>query len=205
VSVSFPHAAWGKRASRYCVDARPAFRSGATWDLEVRSKTKDPIHLTFEGVDDVPIEHEVWLVDVGSGVSQDLRRERSYLLPPLAGDGVHGLRLLIGTREYVAGRREADGLAPGRFALEPNFPNPFNPTTTIRFSLPSREAVDLRVYGIDGRRVATLIGGDSFDPGRYAVDWDGRSESGRPAASGVYFFRLAAGPFQETRKMVLVR
>jgi hypothetical protein len=88
--------------------------------------------------------------------------------------------------------------------LSQNYPNPFNPATTIRFGLTARATVSLRIYDAAGRLVRVLVG-EPRDAGRYSEDWDGRDNAGRSVASGVYFYRLQAGAFEQTRKMVLLR
>jgi hypothetical protein len=93
---------------------------------------------------------------------------------------------------------------PASFALYQNVPNPFNPATTIRFDLPRRERVRLAVYDTSGRLVRTLVDGVR-EPGVKSVAWDGRNGIGRPVASGVYFYRITAGEFVQTRKMLLLQ
>jgi subtilisin family serine protease len=100
----------------------------------------------------------------------------------------------------VAGGRDI----PERFALHDNYPNPFNPVTTIRYDLPHPSNVRLDVFNVRGERVATLVDGRRPE-GRHAVEWNGRASSGQSVAAGVYFYRLRAGEFMETRKMVLVK
>ncbi|MCK4656742.1 MAG: T9SS type A sorting domain-containing protein, partial [candidate division Zixibacteria bacterium] len=85
-----------------------------------------------------------------------------------------------------------------------NYPNPFNPSTTIRFYLSDRGVVDLAVYNILGRKVATLVESD-VDAGWQEVIWDGTSSSGDKVASGIYFYRLTSGEFIETKKMLLLK
>jgi hypothetical protein len=93
---------------------------------------------------------------------------------------------------------------PEQYYLEQNYPNPFNPTTTIRYSLPARSSVELAVFSVDGRLVRVLETGTK-PMGTYEAVWDGHDASGAPVASGVYFYRLNAGSFSETRKMVLMK
>ncbi|HEX6943502.1 MAG TPA: choice-of-anchor D domain-containing protein, partial [Gemmatimonadaceae bacterium] len=93
---------------------------------------------------------------------------------------------------------------PTRFALSPNYPNPFNPATRIAYDLPRAVQVSLRVYDVGGRQVAELVRGTQ-PAGRYEIGWDGRNASREPVASGVYFYRLIAGEFVQTRKMVLLK
>jgi len=97
----------------------------------------------------------------------------------------------------------ADGMGEV-FALHQNRPNPFNPTTTIAFTLRSEAAVEISVYDLSGRRVAVLTEGE-MPAGGHSVVWDGRGDGDRPVASGVYFYRLSVGDAFETGKMVLLK
>jgi hypothetical protein len=92
-----------------------------------------------------------------------------------------------------------DVQAPHTFALQQNYPNPFNPSTTISFSLPSRSFVSLKVIDVMGHDVATLIS-EEMPAGNFARQWNASS-----LPSGVFFYRLQAGLFSETRKLVLLR
>jgi flagellar hook assembly protein FlgD len=85
------------------------------------------------------------------------------------------------------------------FNLQQNFPNPFNPSTTIQFSLPKNGHASLQICNLLGEEVATLVSGD-LQAGQHSIRWDA---TGKP--SGVYFYRLQAGQFTETKKLVLLR
>lgn len=91
--------------------------------------------------------------------------------------------------------------------LEPNFPNPFNPETSIVYGVPeglgTGDPMQLEVYTVDGRRVRTL----EVDrrPGWHSVVWDGRDDAGQPAAAGLYISRYAAGAMVKTGKMTMVK
>jgi hypothetical protein len=98
-----------------------------------------------------------------------------------------------------------DDASTPRFALEQNVPNPASPATSVRFRLPQQEIVRLAVYDAAGRLVATLVDGTALGPGEHEARWDGQSDGGRAAAPGVYAYRLVAGRFSETRKLLLVR
>ena len=95
-------------------------------------------------------------------------------------------------------------LTPAEFALAPNFPNPFNPSTTIRYQLAREVPVRLEIFNIQGQRVRTLIHAVQ-SAGFYSVEWDGRNDAGQPVASGTYIYRLQAGPFVQTRQMTLMK
>jgi len=94
---------------------------------------------------------------------------------------------------------------PGQFRLQQNYPNPFNPTTTIEYDLSRQETVTLTVYDILGRKVKTLMDNRPQHAGRHWVVWNGADANGRPVSSGIYFYRLTAGAFSESRKMILVK
>ena len=115
-----------------------------------------------------------------------------------------GSRSDMGAHYFPHGLAVRSDHHPIPFALAQNFPNPFNPTTTIRFSLPDAGHVRLVVYALTGQGVRRLIDG-TMDAGAHAVLWDGRDESGRPAASGVYLYRLTSGQRNAVGKMMLVR
>jgi predicted outer membrane repeat protein len=89
--------------------------------------------------------------------------------------------------------------------LHQNHPNPFNPQTTIAFEIPKQEVVSLRVFDMAGRMVRSLITAEPQTPGRHEVVWNGRDDSGRQVASGTYFYRLEAGSYSETKRMVLIK
>ena len=95
--------------------------------------------------------------------------------------------------------------ARSNYLLYQNFPNPFNPETAIRFGLPQKSAVTLKIFDLSGREVATLTENEQLEAGRYQRYWNGRDVLGRPVASGIYFCRLIAGSFSTMRKMTLVK
>jgi hypothetical protein len=95
--------------------------------------------------------------------------------------------------------------APTRYAAHVNFPNPFNPATVIVYDLAAEQEVELRIYSVSGRLVRNLVEGLSHEPGRHTITWDGRDNSGHEVSSGVYFYRIDAGPLKKARKMVLLR
>ncbi len=97
----------------------------------------------------------------------------------------------------------ADG-PPFAFRLAQNQPNPFNPSTEIRFAVATAGRVDLAVYDLTGRRIRTLVAA-SLPAGEHAVRWDGDDENGAPLASGLYLYRVTAGGQSQMRKMMLVK
>jgi len=93
---------------------------------------------------------------------------------------------------------------PERFSLS-NYPNPFNPATTIAFDLPRAARVTLSVSNLLGRKVSTLVSGELMRAGHHTIDWNGRTDDGTAAASGVYFYRLTVDEQVHTKKMLMIR
>jgi len=113
------------------------------------------------------------------------------------------ISVIEGDNEYFSA--VASVKLPGAsVTLSQNVPNPFNPETTIRFTLPSSERVSLAIYSANGALVRTLV--DGVQPtGTHDFTWNGQDSKGNAVSSGVYFYRLTAGKFNETRKMVLLK
>jgi hypothetical protein len=102
------------------------------------------------------------------------------------------------------GSGPTDGLLPSGYVLHQNHPNPFNPTTTIEYSLPRRGHVTVEVFNVLGQRVRTLV--DRVESaGSHAVVWNGTDASGEPVATGLYLYRLQAGRHIELKKMLLMK
>jgi len=99
--------------------------------------------------------------------------------------------------------REATG-SPASYHLFPNYPNPFNPETQIRYQLPKRADVQIAIYSISGQLMKTVLD-ESQPAGTYIARWDGTDEQGQHVASGVYLYALKAGEFVQVRKISLVR
>lgn len=93
---------------------------------------------------------------------------------------------------------------PDRYDLHANFPNPFNPVTTIRYDLKAEGVVSLNIYNLLGQKVRTLVESRQ-SAGFKTVDWDGRNDAGQQVATGIYLYRLDAGDFVRTRKMLLIK
>lgn len=95
-----------------------------------------------------------------------------------------------------------ESTVPQEFYLEQNYPNPFNPSTVITYGLPKDQNVTLKIFDITGREVVTLVN-NLLAAGTYTVSWNGKTSSGTTAASGTYIYRLQAGDYVRTMKMIL--
>jgi hypothetical protein len=148
----------------------------------------------------------VWQRNDGLFADVEVRQDAAPAFADLDGDGK--LDLVIG--EYVGNFtyfkniiptavKSGQSTRPSDFSLEQNFPNPFNPGTTITFTLQTAANVSLKVYDLLGRNVAVLL--DAHEgAGRHEVRWDASSFAG-----GMYFYRLNAGSFDAVKNMVLAK
>ena len=93
---------------------------------------------------------------------------------------------------------------PSRFKLYRNYPNPFNPTTTISYQLPEDSEVELKIYNIKGQKIKNLVN-ELLPAGAHSIIWNGRDSNGNRVGSGIYFYKLKVGDFQKVRKMMLVK
>jgi len=88
---------------------------------------------------------------------------------------------------------------PLAFSLEQNYPNPFNPTTKIKYSIPRRSNLTLKIYNVLGQEVATLVN-EAKPAGSYEINWNANK-----CASGIYFYQIKSGEFIKTKKMILLK
>ena len=109
-------------------------------------------------------------------------------------------------RTFSTGKtlRVEEDILPGEFKLFQNYPNPFNPTTSIRYQIPETGLVTLKVYDVLGREVATLVN-EEKPAGTYEIEFDSHSGEARNLTSGIYFYKMQAGDFIDTKKFVLIK
>lgn len=94
---------------------------------------------------------------------------------------------------------------PEKYSLSQNFPNPFNPSTQINYSLKQPETVNLKIFNVLGQEVVSLVNSKAQKEGSYSITWNGTDKNGIQVGSGVYFYRIEAGEFVKTKKMLLLR
>ena len=93
---------------------------------------------------------------------------------------------------------------PTKFGISQNYPNPFNPTTTLKYQLPEFSAVNISIYDMLGNLVKTLLN-TSESPGYKSVQWNATNNQGEPVSAGVYLYKIQAGDFIDTKKMILLK
>jgi hypothetical protein len=206
------------RARHLASDVRPLPDNGgewgAVWAFDAAKQFShesggDEVTITFEGLDDLPPDAHVALVDrtldrkvtIADGVDyRYFLGRRDYVKK----HDQARFRLIVGTESFVREAAAEMVELPTKTALYQNYPNPFNPATVIRYEVAEAGEVTIRIYNVRGALVTTLYDGHR-KPGRYEVGWNGENRRGEPVSSGVYFYRMETPGFVETRKMVLLR
>lgn len=182
-------------------------KNGTTDDFEFAGKLAflgDPdgdgqneVAMSFQGVDDsLYVFNEVFNPADSTytrTVESAVPHPNRAFLRVISGDGL-GVRIV---HDRV--------IVPSDFELHPNYPNPFNPATTFSFTLPLDKRVSVRIYDVTGRLVRTLVNDEMYSEGTHNVTWDGLGNSGRPVASGNYFYTLEWGQFRHARQMILIK
>ena len=188
---------------------RPASRDGGDWELEVTATPSlletGPlaVRVALDELGVRPADFDLHVLDLDRTAPVVLE-DGTFELELRADRPVRRLRLIAGTDAYADAARDGVPLEPLDFALAPAYPNPFAGSATLAYDVAERTDVVLDVFDILGRRVAVLADG-VHDAGRYTVQWDGRTAGGARAANGVYLYRLRAGSFTATHKVVLLR
>ena len=153
----------------------------------------------------MPPEFEVWLVDEAVTIAQNLRENNRYIVAVADEEHPKRLKLVVGKSGFVSEKLAAIQAIPSTYELSQNFPNPFNPATTIRYGLPNAERVTLKVYDLLGEEVITLVDAEQKTAGYHVAIWDGRNQAGELVTSGLYIYQIHAGHFNMTKKMALVK
>ena len=93
---------------------------------------------------------------------------------------------------------------PNQYLLHQNYPNPFNPITTLRYNVPEKILVRISIFDISGNPIKTLVN-EIKSAGFYSARWDAINDKGLPISAGVYFYKIQAGNFVDTKKMILLK
>jgi len=204
ISLYFPHRDWDVPFSHFNTDVRPEFDASQQWAFEVSTNQEGPIELAFSGIDSVPAGYEVYLVDKQMHHRQDLRESSTYSIRGREQDIEGRFVIVVGKSEFVSEELNDLDAIPESIAVVA-YPNPFQSYMTIELGLPEASDVSIDVYDLLGKRVTTLIKGESLNAGTHAVQWSGDDAIGRPLANGIYVFAIQTGASRITKKVVLLR
>jgi hypothetical protein len=197
----FKRPEWDPVFSEFATDIRPGVADIEEWEMTVRSSDRKEVSLSFQGIHRVPEQFAVYLIDRARARAVNLRENSLYNFVPST--KITAMSVVVGKPELV--QEKLKGLLPTRFELLANYPNPFNPSTTIPIAIPIQSEVTLDVYNVLGQHVRRLREGP-LEPGRYYFEWDGSNDAGVKVASGVYFARMRArGHADYANKMLLLK
>ena len=118
---------------------------------------------------------------------------------------LHSVRPSISyTSDATLAVNEKSDILPKEFALHDNYPNPFNPTTTIRFDLPKATDVSILIFNVLGQKIKT-IDMSQINPGYHSIVWNATNDYGSQVGAGMYFYQLRTDDFVKTKKMILLK
>jgi len=216
VALHFPEAA--VLVASKAVDPTPL--SINTVDLQTKA-TGECLESVLVHAEDATVEvadlgFGEWAITNGAaGDTCRVNDDAYYTYDPVQGDNVYVLGVVSfdyglykieprGDSDIAVNPVGVDNPVASKLGLAQNMPNPFNPKTTIAFTLPAPQDVAIDVFDIAGRKVVTLID-DSLGAGQHFVEWTGRDADGQKVASGIYFYRMTAGEEEFSKKMVLLK
>lgn len=192
----------GEESVPHAGSFKPPSEQGRAWvlDLTNRSRHAQETRLRLKSQGNLPSGQKRYVMD--------LDEERR--VPPGAQFNLESgeerrLKVILGTKDFAEAESEGVELNTFKNELRGNYPNPFGQETTTAYSLESEQEVTIEIYDVLGRRVQTLVREKMQEAGLHRVQWRPGGQSGAQLGSGVYFYRIEAGSFTETRKMVLVR
>jgi hypothetical protein len=232
ISLYFPHSSWPINPGNYTADMRGTYEEmsvgalssalyvnesmwGHIWQFDVAKNFSeqaggDDVSLEFIGVDNVPDDATVYLIDKDLDRLIDLKKEsQRYTFfqgkkPPVEKEKDARFIFLVGSEDFIEFEKDILPALPTETRLHQNYPNPFNPSTIIRYEVARPGRVTLRIYDVGGVEVIVLENRVQ-EPGRYEAGWNGENTNGQKVSSGVYFYRLRAGDRVLTKKMVLLK
>ncbi len=195
VSVSFDKDNWPDYGGKYAEDFRPLTADGYEFDLNLQSN--------FDGKTTIEIEPE----NLPAGFDWVVIAPKSGIKYPKGNIETRAneksFRLLVGSNTFLKDKLENFKNMPTRFEVSRNYPNPFNPSTTVKYQIPEDGFVSIQIYDILGRSVKILKQMHFADAGYYQVNWNGRNNSNRPVASGIYILTVKLNEKMKSVKMIL--
>ncbi len=174
---------------------RPVIGKGQQYNIIVKNTTNEYLEFNVNGSDNF-IGYELYIWDEESMKLYDLRKTTGIKVAKNTVNKEY--RLFIGTEEYMVQIKKV--LIPKEFKLFQNFPNPFNPSTKIMFSLPQQNKVSLEIFNVLGESIINLINDKIYEEGYHTVVFDGSKLS-----SGIYFYKILVGNLIVVKKMVLMK
>ena len=197
----FDRPEWDPAMSKFNSDYRPALEEGQVWDFTISNPSKSEGKIYFLGIENVPLEYEIILLNSENSNLYDLRKDNQYFFANKTSKT--NMQLIIGKASFI--QKEAKKTIPTDFCLLQNYPNPFNQSTKITYTLPRNSKVIIEIFSLIGQHIIKLV--DEFQTaGRHTVEWKGTNEKNEILTSGIYLCRIKVEEFQAfTRRLILLR
>lgn len=190
---------------RLAADYKPLSQEGEWWDINVTSSIPGiPVNITVTTIGTLPSDFKIYLLDKVAERLYDITASLSHIVPLEKKETSREMRILVGRQSFVESNANGIPVVPLEYALFQNFPNPFNPATSIRYTLSNTSHVKLEIFNTLGQRVKLLVQG-SQPIGTHRVEWDGTDDGKKTVASGVYYYRLQANNYTNVKKMTLIK
>ena len=186
-------------------DIRSLDKQVKLWDMHVRSDTDSDVDLSWSVIQNLPLDVDVCLVDLSTRKVINMKRELQLSLGALDSRYDRRVKIIAGEKSEVAARiGDVLSMIPEELSISGNYPNPFNPSTTIRYGIPEPRDVRMTIVNIKGQEIAELVSSWQ-DMGRYEVVWNGRNGDGSSLSSGIYFVVINDGSSFKTHKIMLLK
>jgi Leucine-rich repeat (LRR) protein len=183
---------------------KPLNEQGQHWEVQITSSRREQeVQIQLHEMTRLPERFRIYVLD------RDRREvivanENRFPVKIDKAFPMRRLKIIVGTPEFAEQNADNIALVPIAYALYQNYPNPFNPESVIKYQISKPGRVKLEIFNLMGQKIRTLVDEES-NPGLHSAQWNGVDETGRAVASGVYFYRLTAGEFTATRKLILNR
>ncbi len=201
LNIYFNRPEWDENYPYFSTDLQSGDEDNYNWPFNVEVFPGEKASLEFTGIDLIPEETGLYLINRTQAGYQDLRQNPIYSFTPAVRK--YDFEIVAGEDSFIQDVLKA--VMPKTYHLGANFPNPFNPTTTIPIELPSDTNIKLSIFDVLGREIATLYNG-SLAGGRHLINWNARNQAGEKCPSGLYFYRLdIEGSKSLTGKMILLK
>lgn len=194
-SVSLLRKELPERSRRFFIEQRPSIEEGQIYELEVKTIPNELTEISLSGIENFR-NYEIYLKDERLNNFYNLKDKQSIRLR--LAHQYNSFRLIIGTKEFLD--NEISNSSSLSYNLYQNYPNPFNPNTTVRFSLPAQDIVNIIVYNVIGEVVSIPVNNQLYEPGNYEVQF-----SGAELSSGIYIIEMKASGFKMQKKMLLLK
>ncbi len=197
LNSSFEHPEWEKRCVSFASDIRAPFDDLENWDFTVNAEKGKKAELSLKGLENIPDEFDVYLIDKTRSQYHNLRDDATYYYIPSMPK--EQFTVVVGKDAVL--QDELTSIIPKEFKIENNFPNPFNPETTIPLQLPQEDNITVNIYNVLGEKVVSLYNG-RLEAGRHLFRWNAEN-----SPSGIYFYRVSSSASAKTitGKMILMK